>query len=607
MKTKTLTRIGFITNNALRQVLVSVFSMVIPFLVIHYNSKEIWGSFVSLLLFSLLALQVINWGNKEYLLRQFSMAPNAILANYSINLATRFPLVIGAGIVALWCFPTAFGFWIFLWLLGRFLSHASESLVIYEKEFNASIAIELIGFAGFCVGLILLKLNLFSLLVLYSCYQFIKGLGYFILFRKYFAFGKLAFDTRYYTIAFPFFLLSILGFFASKVDVYLIESLGDKILISDYQIINNLLVFTMSLSAFIYAPFIKNIYRNNGEMIRKIRQLLAFAGLIIVPVSLWAISAILHFYIKLEFAISFYLIAACYVFPSFVYGIEIVNLFRLKKEKTVVFILGVGVVVNATLSSIFLFLGYGIFGALLGSATTQLLLMLIFLKFSTAGKLISQKKERKFYSKLIHPNSLCFDIGANVGKKTRLLLSLNANVIAFEPQSSCADLLNKIKLQYHFFRMYPFAVGARNETKQLFLANHPEVATISEDFIDFFSTDKIYWNDKETVTVRSLDSLIGEFGLPDFCKIDTEGYEFEILSNLSHKIPLIEFEFTGRFIEDTIKIITILDKGGARFNYTLNENLKFILKYWISGDEMKIILKSLPKNRLHGNIFVQSK
>ena len=380
MKSKKLHRIRFISNNALRQVLVSIFSMVIPFLVIHWCTKELWGSFVSLLLFSLLALQVINWGNKEYLLRQFSLHPNQIKVDYSRVLFTRLPLVFIFVVVALFYFRVSFGLFLLLWLLGRFLSHSVEPLILFEKKFSLAIRIEFGCFVVFVLSLFLLQLqlNLTLLLLLYSLYQFAKGLLYFLKFRQSFLFKNLKIDWQYYRLTFPFFLLSILGFLASKVDVYLMERLGNTIVTSDYQVINSLLVFTMSLSAFIYAPFTKNIYRNNGAVIKKTQKLMAIAGVVLVPFSLLIIAIVLQYYLSLTFGYAFYIAAFLYVYPSFVYGIKVVDLFRQHREKSVVLILFCGALANGILSALFLYLDFGITGALFGSALAQILVLILF-------------------------------------------------------------------------------------------------------------------------------------------------------------------------------------------------------------------------------------
>jgi O-antigen/teichoic acid export membrane protein len=380
MNSKTLTRIGFISNNALRQVLVSAFNMAIPFMVISNSPKETWGSFVPMLLFTLLALQVINWGNKEYQIRQFSQSPGKMRENYSQIFATRFPLVVVFAVIGFFYFPNSYGLFILLWIIGRFLVHSAEALVIYEKKFFAAMTIELGSFALFCIAFWFLKTNLdlFSLLILYSFYQLIKGIAYLAFFARFLSVKSLKIESRYYKVAFPFFLLSVLGFLASKADVYVIANFGNKIMTADYQVINSLLVFIMSLSAFIYAPFTKNIYRNSEAVIDKTRKLLLLSGLLVVPAALVAVWLVMKYYLDLNMPPVFFIFAFAYVFPAFAYGIEIVNLFRVQKEKIVVAFLFIGAFTNTLLSALFLNYGIGMTGALAGSAIAQIIVLILF-------------------------------------------------------------------------------------------------------------------------------------------------------------------------------------------------------------------------------------
>lgn len=354
--------------------------MVIPFLVIHFSSKEIWGSFVAVFLYSLLALQFISWGNKEYQLRKFSENPAKIAVAFSENLVTRFPLAILFSIISFFLFPVSFGFWITIWLVGRYWNQSVEALVLYQKEFNKSIIIEVLSFIGFGICFYYLKseISVFSLLIIYSTYQFLKGLLYIFLFKKFLLFQKAPFQIDYFKTSFSFFLLSILGFLGSKVDVYIVEHFGNKTITADYQIINSLLVFVMSITAFIYSPFTKMIYRNNEDVIKKTQKTLSLFGLLIVPCSLLVVHFIIKFYLKTTFDITFYLITFLYVYPSYVYGLDIVNLFKQHQEKVVVKNLIVGVIINSVLSSLFLYLGYGIPGALTGSAIAQIILLILF-------------------------------------------------------------------------------------------------------------------------------------------------------------------------------------------------------------------------------------
>ena len=354
--------------------------MVIPFLVIHFSSKEIWGSFVAIFLFSLLALQFINWGNKEYLLRKFSENPGKMAIAFSENIVTRFPLLLLFSVAGFFLFPVSFGFWITIWLVGRYWNQSVEALILYQKEFNKSIIIEVLSFICFGISFYFLKaeITVFSLLIIYSSYQFLKGLLYILLFKKFFLFQKASFQITYFKTSFSFFLLSILGFLGSKADVYIVARFGNKIITAEYQIINSLLVFVMSITAFIYSPFTKMIYRNSEDVIKKTKKILAIIGLFIVPIALLCIHFIIDYYLKTTFPVVFYIIAFLYVYPSYVYGLDIVNLFKQHKEKAVVKNLIVGVIANSVLSSLFLYFEYGITGALFGSAIAQIVVLFLF-------------------------------------------------------------------------------------------------------------------------------------------------------------------------------------------------------------------------------------
>lgn len=215
-------------------------------------------------------------------------------------------------------------------------------------------------------------------------------------------------------------------------------------------------------------------------------------------------------------------------------------------------------------------------------------------------------KNNKFYEQFIKKDDLCFDIGANIGAKSELFLKLDAKVIAFEPQTKCLENLEILKNKNKNFSYYPFGIGDKNETKALNLATHIEVATFSDEFIQFYKNETIQWNEKETVEVKPINSIIEQFGIPNYCKIDTEGFELKILSSLKYEIPIIEFEFTESHFLETLKIIDLFDSKKTTFNFILNERLKLKLKNWLKADEFKEKLKGLDKFQLHGNIFVKT-
>jgi hypothetical protein len=52
------------------------------------------------------------------------------------------------------------------------------------------------------------------------------------------------------------------------------------------------------------------------------------------------------------------------------------------------------------------------------------------------------KVRRLFYSQWISRGDLCIDVGANVGNRTSVFLTLGASVVAIEPLEKCQQILS---------------------------------------------------------------------------------------------------------------------------------------------------------------------
>lgn len=219
---------------------------------------------------------------------------------------------------------------------------------------------------------------------------------------------------------------------------------------------------------------------------------------------------------------------------------------------------------------------------------------------------VNSYKLKKFYSKLLHKNQLCFDIGANVGKKSEIFLKAGAKVIAFEPQKSCIPELVKLKNKYKNFHFKSVALDNKEGFKSLFLSNYSEIATLSTSFVNLYKNKNINWKNQEQVETITINKAIKLYGLPNYCKIDVEGHEYEILSILKFKISLIEFEVIAGFQEKAIELIKILNNKNTLFNYTLNEQPKFMFKDWVKVDKIIEVIKAFPKDLFHANIFIKT-
>jgi len=155
-----------------------------------------------------------------------------------------------------------------------------------------------------------------------------------------------------------------------------------------------------------------------------------------------------------------------------------------------------------------------------------------------------------FYTHFIKEGALVFDIGAHVGDRTLAFRRLGCRVVAVEPQPALCRTLRLIHGRDKNVSLVQAAVGAE-EGKTAFYVNssNPTVSTASRAFIDSANAGAPgwhgqIWDSAVEVEVVTLDGLIGRFGMPDFVKIDVEGFEDRVLDGLSMPLPQFSFEFT---------------------------------------------------------------
>ena len=233
------------------------------------------------------------------------------------------------------------------------------------------------------------------------------------------------------------------------------------------------------------------------------------------------------------------------------------------------------------------------------------------------SNILSRRKLLKFYSQFINKGDLCFDVGANIGNRTRVFLELGATVVAVEPQDNCMQkLLKKYKDNKKVFLVHK-ALGAEEGKGNLILSNSHTVSTMSEEWIDsvrnsdmfFTSTSAFQWNGNATVSVTTLDKLIEEYGNPAICKVDVEGFEYQVIKGLSRSINMISFEFTPtpKLINSTIESVRHLsDIGNVQFNYSFGESMVLALAEWVDTGKICDIISSIPeKTAFSGDIYAR--
>ena len=216
-----------------------------------------------------------------------------------------------------------------------------------------------------------------------------------------------------------------------------------------------------------------------------------------------------------------------------------------------------------------------------------------------------KQRMKAFYSELFSSGEYVMDIGANRGRYTQVFLSLGAKVLSVEPHPECLKSLYQIKSSS--ITILPVAVSDKIGSQTFMLCNEDEVSTLSSEFKEEYGKQEfLNWNKEISVKTTTLDAIIAGHNLPTYLKIDIEGYEHLALSQLSHAVPLISFEFTFPFRHHAVTCINQIDSiGDYLYNYYAYEHFEFELDSWVSSERMIAILQNLDPKTLVGDIYAR--
>jgi len=218
---------------------------------------------------------------------------------------------------------------------------------------------------------------------------------------------------------------------------------------------------------------------------------------------------------------------------------------------------------------------------------------------------------RRLYRQFIRPNDLCFDIGAHVGSRVRVWLRLGARVVAVEPQPHCMQLLRRWYGHWPHVTLCEQAVGATSGSATLWISRHtPTVSTTSQAWQRRVQQTPgfaaVRWDTPISVPVTTLDALIAQYGVPDFCKIDVEGAELDVLEGLSQALPKLSFEYLPATIDIAVACIERLSQlGEYEYNRTVSEWPWLRERHWLTPRAMIAKLERLPRNHAGGDIYTR--
>ena len=163
--------------------------------------------------------------------------------------------------------------------------------------------------------------------------------------------------------------------------------------------------------------------------------------------------------------------------------------------------------------------------------------------------------------------NLVFDVGAHKGES---IINFNKyfvvnKILSFEPSKKNFRSLEKIAKKFPNVEIFNFACGCKNEKSILNFSLESSSSTlnkVNENSKYFKLKKKLFYGlnkkklfTEEQIQIRKLDNFLTENKITDIdlLKIDTEGYEFEVIKGLSSQIQNIRVIYFEHHYDDMVK------------------------------------------------------
>lgn len=218
---------------------------------------------------------------------------------------------------------------------------------------------------------------------------------------------------------------------------------------------------------------------------------------------------------------------------------------------------------------------------------------------------------KSLYAPFVKAGSLVFDCGGAYGDRTDIFLKLGARkVVLIEPLEYYQKELKR-RFRNKNVSIEQCGIGYKPEIAQFYECSTTELSTFDYQKVLHLSKlpsmQNLEWLPCKDLPITTLDILIAKHGVPDFIKIDIEGYDYLAVRGLSKAVGGLSFEYHTNTMDRTIEAIRHISNLGD-YEFTWSQRELFQLNFlWLSSTEMIKRLEFIPLDTEFGDIYARLK
>lgn len=181
---------------------------------------------------------------------------------------------------------------------------------------------------------------------------------------------------------------------------------------------------------------------------------------------------------------------------------------------------------------------------------------------------------------------LILDIGCNVGEWIRSNYKPETRFVGIDANPEVCEKAKENLSDLDNVTILNLLVGEKSGYEDFYISELPEVSTASKKWIDT-SRHEVEWGSPVKISTITLETLVNVYGMPEFTKIDVEGYEFQVIKGIKSPIGMLSFEFSDEMKKETIEAIKHLyEIGYQEFSWMHGDEYTYRPEEWHDFEEI---------------------